>query len=509
LTKTFALGWEKGDMTTSNNAIRAAKAILPITTQLYYGTFVHSVALDDLEIRPNGLIVVDTEGRITKVFDDVGDGMSDDEVYEFYVNNGGSLSRNSIGIVNVSGDKTKFLIPGFIDTHIHASQFPNVGVGLGVPLLKWLDKYTFKLESQFTIDPTDSTRAIELANLVYSQVILKTLSNGTTCASYFTTIDPTTTNIFADLLLEYGQRGFIGKVCMNDNSTYQSYQEDYDTCIKSTTECCHHISKNNPIGEVLIKPIITPRFAPICSKELLGYLGDFAKANDMPIQTHISENVREIDWVKSLFPEYENYASVYDAHNLLTESTILAHAVYLNDDECKLVKSRNCSISHCPASNSFLSSGEAPIKKYLRDYDINVSLGTDLSGGFEQGILAIIKQSILVSHHLAMKTGNESDRISIAEAIYMATRGGAKAVGLGDTVGCFDVGKKFDAQLIDLSATNSNVTSFDWQLPQETDDSDIKYHKLLDLLGKWIFTGDDRNCVKVWCNGRKVIDKTN
>ncbi|KAI5956072.1 hypothetical protein KGF57_003558 [Candida theae] len=521
------------------------KATAPIPYTLYYGTFIHTPSLDRLEIHFNCMVGVNSNGVIDYMHKNYNpsdhDGQSPLEYFQCQHNQSVSSNANSNGdadasdvnFVDVSQDCTKFFFPGFIDTHIHASQFPNIGIGLDTPLLDWLNKYTFPLESQFcggnenaksSINDKEIQARLEFVKQVYSRVIQRTLSNGTTCASYFTTIDPETTNYFADLLLGFGQRGFVGKVCMDCNESYPQYEESLDTCVDSMNKIIEHLDDINPKLETLVKPIVTPRFAPVCSREMLAYLGKLSESRSLPIQTHISENKSEIEWVAQLFPDCDSYSQVYNKYNLLTESTILAHCIHLSPQECQLIAEKKCSVSHCPTSNTFISSGEAPIRKYLYDYNINVSLGTDVSGGFDSSILQIVKHAILVSHHLSMKEATTKDKeneeavadfdckLSMAEGLYMSTMGGARAVGLQDQIGSFVKGKKFDCQLIDLTSPGASTDVFSWQVPSVNentgdDDDGVKYDKMVDLVGKWVFSGDDRNCVGVWCNGRQVVDK--
>lgn len=484
----------------------------PMGYTLYRATFVHTPTLKEgLQIYPNTLIGVNQQGCID--FIDLNNNSTNS--VEFFKteasNQGFHIDYDHFNYIDYSKDAYKFICPGFIDTHIHASQYPNIGIGLGIPLLDWLKEYTFALENSFTTVNKDH---LILAKEVYTKVINKTLACGTTCASYFTTIDVETTKLFADLLIKFGQRGFVGKVCMDHNTQYPQYQESNNDCMKSMDKLINHCKSINPKNDTLVKPIITPRFAPVCSRKLLKNLGKLSKTEHLPIQTHISENKDEIKLVNELFPECDNYAAVYDDHELLSSSTILAHAVHLTDDECKLIKQKNCSISHCPTSNTFIASGEAPIKKYLYKDELNVSLGTDLSGGFEQSILGVLKHSVLVSHHLSMKKQDQNDEsfvspnLSVDDAIFMATQGGAKAVGLSNQIGSFEIGKKFDAQLIDLNSYSTNVDVFKWQLPNyEVDSSPQILKKINNLINKWVFSGDDRNCIKVWCNGKVVVDK--
>lgn len=497
---------------------------------LIKATFVHTPTLEDgLQISPNTLVGFNYKGEIDYISfnNEQTDRHAIIETFKMERENSTPhIDYHYFDFIDYSKDQHKFICPGFVDTHIHASQYPNIGIGLGAPLLDWLKEYTFALENQFM---SGNKNHLTLAKEVYSKVINKTLSCGTTCASYFTTIDTDTTNLFADLLMKFGQRGFVGKVCMDHNDEMPQYQESNEDTIASMNKIIAHCNSINPKDEVLVKPIITPRFAPVCSRKLLKSLGKIASTEKLPVQTHISENKDEIKLVSELFPECDNYASVYDDHDLLNSNTILAHAIHLTNDECHLIKEKNCSISHCPTSNTFISSGEAPIKKYLYQYKLNVSLGTDLSGGFEQSILGVLKYSILVSHHLSMKEnklemnlgklpvgdvlymGNkeekEMNKLSVSDAFYMATQGGAAAVGLADKIGSFAMGKKFDAQLIDLASVESNVDVFSWQLPDHKDDHDLQMKKITNLINKWIFSGDDRNCVKVWCNGNVVVDK--
>ncbi|EGV62063.1 Metallo-dependent hydrolase [Yamadazyma tenuis ATCC 10573] len=468
------------------------RAMESIPYSLYYGTFVDTPELGEIRIRTKCLIGVNQQGVIDFIHPDV----EQPSVLEVF-------KHNYVHFDSVQSYFNQFFFPGFIDTHIHASQYPNVGIGLNIPLLDWLKIYTFSLENSF------NKENFKVAKDIYTKVIKKTLTNGTTCASYFTTIDTDTSKLFGDLLLEFGQRGFVGKVCMNHNTDYPEYQETEAESLNSIKHLIEYFDGKNPEPETLVKPIITPRFAPVCTRSLLKKLGQVSTENNLPIQTHISENKGEIQLVKKLFPECQNYASVYDDHNLLSSSTILAHAIHLSDSECKLIKKKSCSISHCPTSNTFIASGEAPVKQYLYKHKINVSLGTDISGGFDPSILGIVRQSILVSHHLSMKTNNNSDKLSLNDALYMSTQAGAIAVGMESEIGTFDIGKKFDSQLIDLGGMSSSIDLFDWQLPNKSDDQDELQSKILNLLNKWVFSGDDRNCLKVYVNGRLVLDKSN
>lgn len=467
--------------------------------KLYFGTVVHTPKLGEIEVWPRMLIGVSHQGKIDfcSEFNDRNQAAYGSPEAFFAAT---SSYNSSYEFIDFSKNPYAFLFPGFVDTHIHASQYPNIGIGSELPLLDWLHDYTFDLESKFTKLSADKE---SFAREVYSKVINKTLANGTTCASYFTTIDTDTTKMFADLLVQKGQRGLVGKVCMDHNPTFPVYEETTEECIQGVNDMIAHC---NAFDSKMIKPIITPRFAPLCLRKLMKQLGKISHEHNLPVQTHIAENKDELKLVKKMFPECESYSEVYDAHGLLGPSTILAHAVHLDSAERKLIRKKNCSISHCPLSNTFITSGEAPVKEYLYRDKINVSLGTDLSGGYEQSILGVVRALILVSHHKAMDTLGDWS-VSVAEALYMATMGGARACRLENDIGSFAKGKSFDAQLVDIDSVNSNIDVFDFQKP-EVGLRDFE-KKVLQLIQRWIFSGDDRNCVKVWCNGKMVVDKTN
>jgi len=260
-----------------------------------------------------------------------------------------------------------------------------------------------------------------------------------------------------------------------------------------------HIATIDPKHE-LVTPIITPRFAPSCSSEMMHKLGALQKETNLPIQTHLSENKREIALVKELFPGHESYTHVYDDHGLLCPKTILAHAVHLSEEEVDLIKKRESKISHCPASNSAITSGTAKVRMLL-DKGVEIGLGTDMSGGYSPSILEAVRQALLVSRHVAME-GDDNTKLSIEEVLYLGTRGGVKVVGLEDKIGGFEVGKEWDAQLIGLGSVDEDagadtgaVDIFGWESWDER-------------VAKWVFNGDDRNTVAVWVKGRLVHERT-
>lgn len=260
-----------------------------------------------------------------------------------------------------------------------------------------------------------------------------------------------------------------------------------------------HIAKIDP-SHALITPIITPRFAPSCTSELLHGLGALQKETGLPVQTHISENKSEIELVGKLFPDHASYTHVYDNHGLLGPKTILAHAVHLSDEEMNLIKKREGKISHCPASNSSITSGTAKVRKLL-EKGIEIGLGTDMSGGYSPSILEAVRQALLVSRHVAME-GRDESKLSVEEVLYLSTRGGARVVGLEKTIGGFEVGMEWDAQLIGLCSVLCEEEDIDAR-PVDI----FGWESWPERIAKWVFNGDDRNTLAVWVKGRLVHER--
>ncbi len=399
------------------------------------------------------------------------------------------------------------------DTHIHASQYPNAGIFGKSTLLDWLKMYTFPLESSLgsVKSPMYEGGATEpppqplaRAKAVYDRVVARTLANGTTTASYYATIHVDATNLLADICFDRGQRAYIGRVCMDRPETCPDYYRDESTeetmaKPEARIEYCRGL---DPSGELLAH-IVTPRFAPSCRPETLSRLGALAQEQGLRVQTHISENLNEVQLVKDMFPAQTSYADVYDHHGLLGERTILAHAVHLTRDEMRLIRQRQAKVSHCPASNSALGSGFCPVRVLL-DHGIEVGLGTDVSGGYSASILDAVRNACLVSRHVGFVNGGDSKyNLGVEEALYLATVGGAKVVGMHGRLGGFEPGMLWDVQEIDLGSSHvdsegaghdTGVDIFGWESWENR-------------VAKWVWNGGERNVRRVWVGGRLVHER--
>ncbi|KAH3973333.1 hypothetical protein HBI38_047410 [Parastagonospora nodorum] len=453
-------------------------ASAPIQKTIYLGTFVHSKSLTELDIYEHAAIGVDENGIISFIEKDIAN-VQDIKSQKPEWKNAKTI---------IPKYKNSFFFPGFIDTHTHAPQHPNTGLFGKTTLLDWLQTYTFPMEASFT--------DLDRARKIYSNFVSRTLSHGTTTAAYYATIHVPATNLLADICLKRGQRALVGRVCM-DSDLSPSYYRDasVESSVADSSACISYIRSIDPAGEI-VRPILTPRFAPSCTSECLRAIADVARETASFVQTHISENVGEIALVKEMFPQSTSYTDVYDTHGLLTPKTILAHAVHLSEEERRTIRSRGSTISHCPASNTAITSGLCPVRELL-DEGHTLGLGTDVSGGFSPSILENVRQAIWVSRHLSLQTSQESDKLATEEALYLATRGGAKVVGLEDKVGGFEVGMEWDAQMVVLGevqegeVVEGQVDVFGWE-------------KTGDKVEKWVYSGDDRNTVAVWVRGRLV-----
>ncbi|KAE8442103.1 hypothetical protein EG329_003861 [Mollisiaceae sp. DMI_Dod_QoI] len=452
---------------------------------LFLGSFVHSKSLDELEFLHNAAAFVDEKGVIVAVEQNCDLKKAEETIYPKLGWSGGEVSVRA-------AELGQFFFPGFIDTHIHAPQYPNAGIFGKTTLLDWLNTYTFPMES--------SLSSIPKAKTVYTRCVQRTLSHGTTTASYYATISVPSTNLLADLCLSLGQRAFIGRCCMDTLAPDYYRDESAATSIADTKATIEHIAKIDP-HNTLITPIITPRFAPSCTSELMHGLGALQKETGLPVQTHISENKNEVKLVKELFPEYKTYTHVYDGHGLLTPKTILAHAVHLTEVEVDLIKAKDAKISHCPCSNSSITSGTAKVR-WMLNKGLEIGLGTDVSGGYSPSILEAVRQASLVSRHVAME-GDDEAKLSIEEVLYLGTKGGAKVVGLEDKIGGFGVGMEWDAQLIGLG----DVSKGDVEVESTSPVDIFGWETWDERIAKWVFNGDDRNTLAVWVKGRLVHER--
>ena len=244
----------------------------------------------------------------------------------------------------------------------------------------------------------------------------------------------------------------------------------------------------------IVKPALTPRFVPSCTGELMRGIADIQKRHpDVLVQTHVSENIEEIKWVKELHPECSSYTGVYDHFGLLNGRTILAHGVHLTDDELQLLRDRNVAISHCPSSNFQLFSGACDVRR-LQKAGVAVALGTDVAGGESPSMIHAMRNAVLCSRSCqftrrALGQPNGYVPLGVVDVLSLATEAGARALGIDDKVGNFKVGKHLDALLVDMDAGSADC---------------FGNESVMDLVDKFVHLGDDRNILRVYVKGRLV-----
>ncbi len=413
------------------------------------GTIVFAPTKDEIKIYEDAYIIVE-DGKVVEIKEEL------DNLYK------------DIKVEDYSG---RLIIPGFTDLHLHATQYPNRGLGLDKELLPWLETYTFPEEGRY-ID-------LEYAEKVFKRLINELWSVGTLRSVVFSSIHKESTRLLLDLFIESGLGAYVGKVNM-DGNTADYLTEDMEQSLKDTEEIIlEYIDKST-----LVRPIITPRFAPTCSDELLEKLGNLPEKYKVPVQSHLNENSSEIEWVKELFPKSKNYASVYDDFHLFGgTNTVMAHCVYNTDEEIDLMAKNGVYAAHCPYSNYNLSSGIMPVRKYL-DKGVNVGLASDISGGNSLSIPDVLAGTIQASKMTWLNSDKKLAPLTFSEGFYLATKGGGSFFG---KVGSFEPGYEFDALVID-----------DREL------SDIRNLTVKERIERYIYIGDDRQIEKRFVRGEEI-----
>ncbi len=331
----------------------------------------------------------------------------------------------------------KLIIPGLVDLHTHAPQFSFRGLNMDCELIDWLNNNAFKEEAKFS--------DLDYAEKAYSIFADAMKSSVTTRACIFATLHKDATSVLMDKMEETGIISYVGKVNMDRNSPDSLREENAEASATNTEKWIENtIDKYENTY-----PILTPRFIPSCSDELMKKLKNIQKNFSLPLQSHLSENTDEIKWVRKLSPKSKFYGDAYDRFGLFGNDTktVMAHCVYSSDDEIALMKENEVFVAHCPASNTNISSGIAPIRKYI-DSGLKVGLGSDVAGGHSLSLFRAISDTIQVSKLYTKLISDDFAPVRFPEAFYLATAGGGEFFG---KVGTFEEGYEFDAVVIDDS----------------------------------------------------------
>jgi guanine deaminase len=376
----------------------------------------------------------------------------------------------TLGDIELIEYENALITPGFIDTHIHFPQTGMVGA-YGEQLLDWLNNYTFPCESQFG----DKAHADQVAEIFLGEL----LRNGTTTALVFASMHPESVNALFEAAERLNLRLITGKVMMDRNAP------DYltDTADSSYAQSKALIERWH--GKGRLHYAVTPRFAPTSTPEQLTLAGQLLSEHEgLYMQTHISENVKEVEWVKALFPERKNYLDVYDHYQLLGERSVLAHGVHLCDDECARLAEAGSAIAFCPTSNLFLGSGLFDLAQAER-FKVNVGLGTDVGGGTSFSLLQTLNEAYKVMQL-------QGEKLSPFKSLYLATLGGARALRLEERIGTLQPGSDADFVVLDYKAT----PLLDYRISQSK-----SFEETLFVL---MTLGDDRTVLQTYAAGQLV-----
>jgi guanine deaminase len=372
----------------------------------------------------------------------------------------------------------KLIVPGLTDLHIHASQFGFRGLGMDMELLDWLEKRAFPEEAKFR-DPS-------YARLAYG-LFTEALRRGpNTRFCVFATIHTEATVILQDLLEESGLAAGTGKLSMDRNCPEALREEGAEAALRNAGEWLRLSGERDYRN---IRPMLTPRFIPSCSGPLLRSLGKLARDQGLSVQSHLSENRREIAWVRELCPQAAHYGGAYAEAGLFGGEvpTVMAHCVWPEEEELELIRERGVYIAHCPQSNTNIGSGIAPVRQLL-NRGIRVGLGSDVAGGVHSSIFRAMTDAVQASKlrkTLAPPAAREEDYrpLGLEEVFWMGTAGG----GAFFNTGSFEAGREFDALVLD--------------------DGDLGGPFPLSLrerLERAIYLSEDRHIIAKWVRGRAL-----
>ena len=404
------------------------------------------------EVIENGYIAVDAKGHVIGVATD--------------------LAALDCGDAEVMDFGDCLLIPAMNDLHVHAPQYRNQGIAMDLELLPWLQNYTFPEEMKYA--------DTGYAERMYRRFVRDLWRFGTMRACVFATIHTESTRVLMRLFQEAGMGALVGKVAMDRNCP-DGLSEKVEDMVKGFEAL---IREELGGDEPLVRPIVTPRFVPSCTPEMLRACGELAGKYQLPVQSHLSENRDEVALVKELEKDSTSYGDAYDRYGLFGQTpTVMAHCVYTDGAELELMKRRGVMVAHCPTSNLNVSSGIAPIRRFF-DEGLRVGLGSDISGGHDLSIFRTMVYAIQVSkaHY---QQHREHPFLTLSEAFWMATKSAGSFFG---RVGSFEPGYEFDALVIDDSELNH-------------DD-----YTLLERLERYIYLGDDRQIKYRFCCGNAIAE---
>ncbi len=377
-------------------------------TTILHGNLIHTPAFGKLETIPGGYLVLE-DGVIQGV-------------YRVLPEQYAACPAEDYG--------EGLIMPSFADLHLHAPQYPMLGMGMDLPLLDWLDTYTFRTEARF--------EDTAYARRVYRALARELIACGTTRVAMFSSRHTDATLVLMEELERAGVTGYVGKVNMDRNGgPVQETTEDSVAETLRWLEGCRFAH---------IKPILTPRFTPSCTNELMAELGKLALERGLPVQSHLSENDGEVAWVKELHPDCGQYWETYQKYGLWKSGALMAHCVHSGRREQEAMAEAGVWAVHCAASNVNLCSGTAPVRELL-ERGVHVALGSDIAGGDQLAMNKVVVMSIRASKIKRMETG--AAFLTVPEAYYLGSAAGHLYFGGGAG---FQAGHLLHAVVVDDSA---------------------------------------------------------
>lgn len=451
---------------------------------VYRGTVFETPARGTLNAIPQALVVVnDSDGLITQVLHPEKDVAEYAKVL--------AEAERTGSLVGLS--ENQYIMPGMIDLHVHAPQWPQLGKFLDRSLENWLQECTFPNEAKF--------EDVTYAKTVYSSLVSTLLANGTTCVAYFGSLHTEASVELAKICIEKGQRAIIGRSAMDKVDQCPEYYRDPSPAesVRRSEEFIQRVRALPHNEAKLVLPAVIPRFIPSCSHEALQGLGELVKKYNCHVQTHCSESNWEHGHVLDRYGKHDAFA--LDDFGFLTRHTILAHSNFLSDEDMDLVKARGAAVGHCPLSNIYFSNAVFPLHRAL-DKGVHVGMGTDVAGGPTPSIFDVCRYAVASSRVLedgvdprkpsAERTAYKLNevRINHVDAFYVATTLGGVSVDM--KIGRIAPGYFFDALVVDTNAPHSNVVVF-----KELD-------SLEDVFQKIVYGLTPANIKKTFVAGRLV-----
>ena len=382
-------------------------------------------------------------------------------------------------LIDYSG---RLIVPGLVDLHTHAPQFAFRGLGMDLELLDWLQTHAFPEEAKYG--------NLEYARRAYGRYVEHIKQGPNTRLVIFATLHVPAALLLMEMLEEAGLVCMVGKVNMDRNSPDSLREADAAASLGATRQWLESCVAHNKGGFQNTAPVLTPRFIPSCSDALMRGLAELQREFRLPVQSHLSENRKEIEWVKELCPASGGYGAAYRDFGLFGGNvpTVMAHCVWSDEAETALMAERRVFIAHCPQSNTNLSSGIAPARRFI-DAGIPLGLGSDVAGGSRSSIFRAMADAIQVSKLRRPLLGVTDRPLSLEEAFYCGTAGGGAffaAAGFGGS-GSFEAGNEFDALVI-----NDSGLAAPFEL------------SIRDRLERVVYLSDDRHIEAKFARGRKI-----